>query len=90
MGLNVLGKYEKDNKWFEDRSYKSEWAIAYRDICYNKTNKSGKIFIIYLANILSKKKSNFYQKNFLLIIFHCKINFFKNFSLIYQVKIRII
>ena len=38
LGLNVLGKYEND-KWLEDISNKSEWAIAYRGIISKDSNK---------------------------------------------------
>jgi hypothetical protein len=38
LGLNVLGKYEND-KWLEDISQNSEWAVAYRGIA-SKNNKN--------------------------------------------------
>ena len=53
IGLNVLGKYEKDNNWLEDISYKSDWGIAYRSIGSNKYNNSGKK-INYLKYFIEK------------------------------------
>jgi hypothetical protein len=53
IGLNVLGKYEKDNNWLEDISDKSDWAIAYRSIGSNKSNNSGKK-INYLKYFIEK------------------------------------
>ena len=53
IGLNVLGKYEKDNNWLEDISDKSDWAIAYRSIGSNKYNNSGKK-INYLKYFIEK------------------------------------
>ena len=64
IGLNVIGKYE-DDKWLNDISDKSEWAIAYRGIGTNISSNDVKIYLRYfiekglnIAKSSSKSKSN--------------------------------
>ena len=44
IGLNVLGKYDNDDKWLNDNTKLSDWAIAYHAV--NPKNKS------YLVKLL--------------------------------------
>ena len=46
IGLNVIGKYE-DDKWLNDISDKSEWAIAYRGIGANISPENIKKYLLY-------------------------------------------
>jgi hypothetical protein len=64
IGLNVIGKYE-DDKWLNDISDKSEWAIAYRGIGTNISSNDVKKYLRYfiekglnIAKSSSKSKSN--------------------------------
>ena len=64
IGLNVIGKYE-DDKWLNDISDKSEWAIAYRGIGTNISSNDVKIYLRYfiekglnIAKSSSKSESN--------------------------------
>ena len=64
IGLNVIGKYE-DDKWLNDISDKSEWAIAYRGIGTNISSNDVKKYLGYfiekglnIAKSSSKSKSN--------------------------------
>ena len=63
IGLNVLGKYEKNNNWLEDISNESEWAIAYRSIGANKSNNSDekiKNLKSFIEKRFEKLKNNVY------------------------------
>ena len=53
LGLNVLGKYQ-DDKWLEDITDKSEWAIAYRGI-FSKNEDKMKDLIKYFIEKLNLK-----------------------------------
>ena len=53
LGLNVLGKYQ-DDKWLEDITDKSEWAVAYRGI-FSKNEDKMKDLIKYFIEKLNLK-----------------------------------
>ena len=55
IGLKVMGKYEKDDDWLENKTNSSKWAIAYYSVGqYCSSNKINEI----INNIITKDELN--------------------------------